>query len=132
MILLCRFENTRNKPRRKLHGFRFPENDRERPHHILPRIHKYALLNKEQKVKSMTKWIPCGNGFIEADVIRWKESVWEKRSRRRNRFRDGVGDRGKETGAGSRLCDDVTPVRGFQCLLRGRLYCRFLRSGKII
>lgn len=27
------------------------------------------------------KWIPCGNGFIEADVIRWKEIVWEKRSR---------------------------------------------------
>jgi hypothetical protein len=27
------------------------------------------------------KWIPCGNGFIEADVIRWKESVWEKPSR---------------------------------------------------
>ncbi len=28
----------------------------------------------------MTKWIPCGNGFIEADVIRWKEGSWEKRS----------------------------------------------------
>jgi hypothetical protein len=30
----------------------------------------------------MTKWIPCGSGFIEADVIRWKEGAWEKRGRR--------------------------------------------------
>jgi hypothetical protein len=29
------------------------------------------------------EWIPCGNGFIEADVVRWKEGVWERRSRRR-------------------------------------------------
>lgn len=31
------------------------------------------------------EWIPCGSGFIEADVIRWKEAVWEKRRRRRGR-----------------------------------------------
>ena len=41
----------------------------------------------------MTKWIPCGNGFIEADVVRWKEGVWEKRSRRRNARAVNVGDR---------------------------------------
>ena len=41
----------------------------------------------------MTKWIPCGSGFIEADVVRWKESVWEKRSRRRNARAVNVGER---------------------------------------
>ena len=39
------------------------------------------------------EWIPCGNGFIEADVVRWKESVWEKRSRRRNSRDIKVGER---------------------------------------
>ena len=33
----------------------------------------------------MRKWVPCGSGFIEADVIRWKEAVWEKRQRLRGR-----------------------------------------------
>ena len=33
------------------------------------------------------EWIPCGSGFIEADVIRWKEAAWEKRPRRRWRGR---------------------------------------------
>src|ERR1700687_363165 len=33
----------------------------------------------------MQKWVPCGSGFIEADVIRWKEAVWEKRQRLRGR-----------------------------------------------
>lgn len=27
------------------------------------------------------EWIPCGSGFMEADVIRWKEVAWEKRRR---------------------------------------------------
>ena len=31
----------------------------------------------------VAEWISCGSGFIEADVIRWKEAVWEKRRRRR-------------------------------------------------
>ena len=31
-------------------------------------------------------WIPCGSGFIEADVIRWKEGVWQKPRRRRGRL----------------------------------------------
>jgi hypothetical protein len=39
------------------------------------------------------RWIPCGNKFIAADVVRWKESVWEKRSRRRNARAINVGDR---------------------------------------
>ena len=46
------------------------------------------------RAKNMTaKWIPCGNGFIEADVVRWKESVWEKRSRRRNARAVNIGER---------------------------------------
>ena len=24
------------------------------------------------------EWIPCSSGFFEADVIRWKEAVWQK------------------------------------------------------
>ena len=28
------------------------------------------------------EWIPCGSGFIEADVVRWSEGVWEKPRRR--------------------------------------------------
>ncbi|MGD1063903.1 MAG: hypothetical protein ABR860_11645 [Terracidiphilus sp.] len=39
------------------------------------------------------KWIPCGSGFIAADVVRWKERVWEKRSRRRNARAVNVGER---------------------------------------
>ena len=41
----------------------------------------------------MTKWIPCGDGFIEADVVRWKEGVWERRSHRRNARAVNVGER---------------------------------------
>jgi hypothetical protein len=33
----------------------------------------------------MPKWIPCGGGFIEADVIRWKEGVFAKPGRRSKR-----------------------------------------------
>lgn len=39
------------------------------------------------------EWIPCGDGFIEADVVRWKESVWEKRSRRRKARAVNAGER---------------------------------------
>ncbi len=24
------------------------------------------------------EWVPCGSGFIETDVIRWREGVWKK------------------------------------------------------
>ena len=41
----------------------------------------------------MAKWTPCGNEFIEADVVRWKEGVWEKRSRRKNARAVNVGER---------------------------------------
>lgn len=37
----------------------------------------------------MAEWIACGDGYIEADVIRWKEPVWERR-RGKNRT---IGDR---------------------------------------
>jgi hypothetical protein len=40
-----------------------------------------------------SKWIPCGGGFIAADVVRWKEIVWEKRSRRKNARVINVGER---------------------------------------
>jgi len=30
-----------------------------------------------------TDWLPCGGGFIEADVIRWTEAVWHKSRRGR-------------------------------------------------
>ncbi len=29
----------------------------------------------------MTKWVPVGDGFIEADVIRWTEPVYKKQPR---------------------------------------------------
>jgi hypothetical protein len=32
-----------------------------------------------------SEWIPCGGGFIEADVIRWNDGVWQKSRRRRGR-----------------------------------------------
>lgn len=37
----------------------------------------------------MTDWIPVGGGFIAADVIRWKEAVYEKRGRRGRSVRAG-------------------------------------------
>jgi hypothetical protein len=34
----------------------------------------------------MAAWMPCGGGFIEADVIRWTESAYlEKRGRKKTR-----------------------------------------------
>ncbi len=41
----------------------------------------------------MTTWIPCGGGFVEADVIRWTEAAWETPRRRR----------GKAVNAGERM-----------------------------
>ncbi len=31
----------------------------------------------------MDAWIECGAEFIEADVIRWAEGIWDKRRRKR-------------------------------------------------
>jgi hypothetical protein len=39
--------------------------------------------------KKMNEWIPVGGGFIEADIIRWKESVFEKCGRRGRSVRAG-------------------------------------------
>lgn len=33
------------------------------------------------------RWIPCGSGFIKADVIRWTEAAWREPRRRRGRGR---------------------------------------------
>jgi hypothetical protein len=38
------------------------------------------------------KWVACGSGFIEADVIRWTEAVWWKAKTRRARAVH-IGDR---------------------------------------
>ena len=38
------------------------------------------------------KWVSCGGGFIEADVIRWTEAVWWKSRRKRSRAVK-IGDR---------------------------------------
>ena len=40
----------------------------------------------------MAEWIPCGDGFIEADVIRWKEGVFDRRGPRGARAVK-IGDR---------------------------------------
>ena len=39
------------------------------------------------------EWIPCGSSFIEADVVRWSEGVWEKPCRRPEGKSIHVGDR---------------------------------------
>jgi hypothetical protein len=41
----------------------------------------------------VAEWIPCGSGFMEADVIRWKEVAWEKRGRRRSGRAVNAGER---------------------------------------
>lgn len=33
----------------------------------------------------MAEWLPCGKSFIQADVIRWTEGVWERPRRGRGR-----------------------------------------------
>ena len=38
------------------------------------------------------EWIPCGSGFIAADVIRWNEGVWQSLRRRRGRLVN-IGER---------------------------------------
>jgi hypothetical protein len=37
---------------------------------------------QEERTSMTAEWIPCGSGFIAADVIRWTEGVWQKRRRR--------------------------------------------------
>jgi hypothetical protein len=29
----------------------------------------------------MSDWIPCGDAFLPADVVRWREGVWERPNR---------------------------------------------------
>jgi hypothetical protein len=40
----------------------------------------------------MAEWIPVGDGFIEADVVRWKEGIFERRGLKKERA-VRVGDR---------------------------------------
>jgi hypothetical protein len=28
---------------------------------------------------TMVEWISCGRGFIQADVVKWRQGIWEKR-----------------------------------------------------
>jgi hypothetical protein len=46
----------------------------------------------EERKSVAAEWIPCGSGFIEADVIRWTDGVWQKPRRRRGRAVN-IGDR---------------------------------------
>ena len=41
----------------------------------------------------MTVWIECGGEFIAADVIRWREAVWQRRGPRGTGKPFKVGDR---------------------------------------
>lgn len=41
----------------------------------------------------MTEWVSVGGGFIQADVIRWKEGVFERRGPRRGGRAVLAGDR---------------------------------------
>src|SRR5713101_6309838 len=47
---------------------------------------------REEAEGMVAEWVPCSSGFIEADVIRWSEDVWQKPRRRRGRTVN-VGDR---------------------------------------
>jgi hypothetical protein len=41
----------------------------------------------------MTIWLACSEGFIAADVIRWREGIWEKRGPRGSARSMKIGDR---------------------------------------
>jgi hypothetical protein len=38
---------------------------------------------QEERNSMAAEWIPCGGGFIAADVMRWNEGVWQRLRRRR-------------------------------------------------
>lgn len=38
------------------------------------------------------EWVSCSSGFIQADVIRWREGIWRKPRKKRGRSTH-VGDR---------------------------------------
>ena len=40
----------------------------------------------------MTIWLACADGFIQADVIRWQEGIWERRGPKGARSMK-IGDR---------------------------------------
>lgn len=40
----------------------------------------------------MAEWISCGRGFIAADVVKWREGIWDKRGPGKGRV-IRVGDR---------------------------------------
>lgn len=40
----------------------------------------------------MTVWLDCADGFIQADVIRWQEGIWERRGPKGARSMK-IGDR---------------------------------------
>ena len=40
----------------------------------------------------MTEWVAVGGGFMKADVIRWKEGVWERRGPRGRQRAVPAGD----------------------------------------
>jgi hypothetical protein len=46
---------------------------------------EFAKPIETSKEGMMTEWVAVGGGFIEADVIRWKEGVFERRGHRGRR-----------------------------------------------
>ena len=45
---------------------------------------KMRFSERNESAENMPKWIPCGDGFIEADVVRWKESAWQQPKRKKD------------------------------------------------
>lgn len=64
----------------------------------------------------MQRWIECGDGFIQADVVRWKEGVFEAPLTRKRRRRKG---RAVHTGEREVIAEVLSSAdeRGFVTLL---------------
>lgn len=51
-----------------------------------------GFTSEARGVGEMTTWLPCPEGYIAADVIRWREGIWERRSPRQKKA-ECVGNR---------------------------------------
>lgn len=64
----------------------------------------------------MTRWIRCGRHFVEGDVVRWKEAVWERKAYGEENARK-IGSRivtAQVTGYGSEWVD----LKVIECTLK--------------
>ncbi len=41
--------------------------------------------DEQTEERVAAEWIPCSGGFIETDVVRWTDGVWQKPRHRRGR-----------------------------------------------